>query len=243
MKTPVPLRILLLAVLLAAIAGPVSATTFVQIYVHPGSGTVCLDTDCRVNVGTLQGTGSTSFRDPACGTDHTLRVYDTAGYEDYTDTVYVDYHCDSVTRTISLSPVPTETATAGPPTGTLQVYISPGPASAEVCLDSQTCEVNDGPAVDTWSVQFADVSADSPHTLSVDANGANNGYQPAVQQVSVAPDQVTTATINLVPLATVATTPPAAATTTPLGGEAVVLALGAAGALAVLRHRGKDGGQ
>ncbi|ABS56544.1 hypothetical protein Mboo_2030 [Methanoregula boonei 6A8] len=241
MKSTDPRCIVLLIVLLAAFAGTVSATNYVWIFVHPGSGTVCLDSSCQVNVGTLNGYSSTSFGAPACGTDHTIRVYNTAGYEDYTDTVYVAANCYDVTRSIYLSPIATETETEGSSTGTLHVYISPAPASTEVCLDKLTCQVNNGPAADTWSVQFDDVSGGQQHTLTVDADG----YQPASQQVSATPGQVSTADISLVPVpagtapsATTASAPAAAGTTaSPLGTEVVVLAAGVAGALAVFHKR------
>ena len=242
MNTSTIIRILLFTILVSAITGLVSATNLVQIYVQPGSGTVCLDNSCQVNVGTLQGTSSTQFQGVACGRTHTIRVYNTAGYEDYTGSVYVDYNCDDVTRSISLQPVATATETETPSSssGEVQVYVSPGPAAAEICLDTLTCQVNDGPALDTWSVRFSDVSPGS-HSLAVDANG----YQSAAQQVSVTAGEISTRSISLVPVAVPANTQapggatPAGTTASPLAGGIVVLAAGAAGMLAVFRNRSR----
>lgn len=227
-----PIRALLIIFLFCGLAGAASATSFIQIYVHPGSGTVCLDNDCQVNVGTLSGYSSTQFQDPACGMDHTIRVYNTDGYEDYTDTVYMDYNCDSVTRRIYLEPVPTESP--APETGDIQIYVSPG--LGQVCRDNAECEVSTGEPADTWSVQFSGVSSDESHTITATADG----YQPATVQVSVTPGGTSTVNIQLVALTTetpAGSAPVSETTASPLDGGVLCLAAGIAGALAVFRKK------
>jgi len=237
MTSSVLIRALLFSLLLCGLAGTVSATSYIQLFVHPGSGTVCVDNTCNVNVGTLAGYSSSQFQDLTCGMDHTVRVYNTAGYQDYTETVYMDYNCDSVTDRIYLEPVPTESP--APETGDIQVYVSPG--LGQVCRDNVECEVSTGEPADTWSVQFSDVSSDESHTITATADG----YQPATVQVSVTPGTISTVNLQLVPLTTGtsagATASPAgsapATTASPLSGEVVLLAAGIAGALAVSGKR------
>lgn len=179
--------------LLIALAGTASAASnYVQIFVHPGSGTVCLDTQCEVNVGTLGGYSSTQFHDVTGGRDHTIRVYNTEGYEDYTTEIYMDYAGDPVTRTIYLDPV----ATPGPAAeaGTIQLFIKPG--IGEVCLDNRDCEVTEGDTSETWSVQFSDVETGIAHTITI----MTDGYMTATREVSVNPGEMKTLEINLQPV-------------------------------------------
>lgn len=187
-----PLRgaILLLAILMLA-ATAAAETNYVQIFVHPGSGTVCLDTDCQVDQGTLSGYSSTRFEGVTGGQDHTIRVYDTEGYEDYTVDIYMDYAGDSVTRTIYLDPL---TTPEQPEAGSVQVFVSPG--LGQVCIDGRECESAAGTPMDTWSVRFSDVESDPLHTITVTADG----YQTETREVTVRPDQVTDVSVTLQPI-------------------------------------------
>jgi hypothetical protein len=186
-------KILLLLCLLALVAGAAANTNTVQLFVHPGSGTVCLDSQCRVNVGTLSGYSSVQFGDVASGQDHTIRVYDTAGYEDYTDTVYMDLSGHSFTSRIYLEPV--SITTPPPGTGDIQVFVSPG--LGQVCLDNRECESSVGDVTTTWSVRFSDVSSDTPHTLTATADG----YLPYTTTVGVQPAGISDVDITLQPAA------------------------------------------
>ena len=64
--------IILFLVLFFLVATAAADTNTVQIYVHPGSGTVCLDKTCMVNRGTLSGYSSTQFAGVASGEQHTI---------------------------------------------------------------------------------------------------------------------------------------------------------------------------
>jgi hypothetical protein len=234
MSLPVSARGILLVILLSALVTAASATSYIQVFVHPGSGTVCVDDTCQVNVGTLNGYSSVQFQDVTCGMDHTIQVYGTEGYTDYTDTVYMDDECDSVTRRIDLDPIPAES-------GDIDVYVSPG--VGQVCRDDEECEVSSGDNTDTWSVHFSGVSSDELHTITVTAEG----YEPVSEKVSVMPGEVSTVEILLVPLAITSADIPAGtlvvleplATTraSPTGTMFVFLALVTAGLLAVYRSR------
>ena len=114
-------------------------------------------------MGTLNGYSSTQFQGVASGQQHTIQVYNTAGYQDYTDQIYMDQSGHSMTFSIYLEPVPIETPAPG--TGTIQVTVSPG--LGQVCLDNHECESSTGEPSTFWSVQFSDVSADIPHTITV----------------------------------------------------------------------------
>lgn len=183
--------ILLLA--LTCLVATVAGTSFIQVFAHPGGGTVCLDETCNVNVGTPSGYSSSQFQDLTCGRDHTIRIYDTDGYEDYTEDVYMDYNCDSVTRSIFLEPVPATPVPAG--SGDIQLFISPG--IGMVCRDDVECESSIGVDVDTWSVRFSDVTPNTVHTITV----AADGYQPYSTQVTVPPGAISDVDIALQPLA------------------------------------------
>jgi type 1 fimbria pilin len=190
-----PSRFAAIVILLIALAGAASAASnYVQIFVHPGSGTVCLDTQCEVNVGTLGGYSSTQFHDVTGGRDHTIKVYNTEGYEDYTTEIYMDYAGDPVTRTIYLDPVATPEPAATPAAGTIQLFIKPG--IGEACLDDRECEVTGGDPSETWSVQFTDVETGAAHTITV----TTDGYVTATREVSVDPGEMKTVEITLQPV-------------------------------------------
>jgi hypothetical protein len=180
------LALLMLIVIAAA------TTNTVQLFVHPGSGTVCLDSVCEVNVGTLEGYSSIYFEGIESGKDHTVRVYNTAGYEDYSETLYMDLSGNPLTSRIYLEPFPTETQV--PPMGDIQVYVSPG--LGQVCLDAKECESCFGEPTTSWSVRFSDVSSDITHTITVTADG----YQPFSTQVAVRPGLISNEDISLQPV-------------------------------------------
>jgi hypothetical protein len=191
-------RIILSLALLILVATAAADTNTVQIYVHPGSGTICLDSSCQVDRGTLGGYSSTQFGNVASGQQHTIRIYDTDGYQDYSDQVYMDQSGHSMTFRIYLEPVPSQTVSPG--TGTIQVTVSPG--LGQVCLDAKECESSTGEPSTFWSVQFSDVPADTAHTITVTADG----YQTYTQSVSIQPDQRNDVDITLQPLQQAAVT-------------------------------------
>jgi len=196
-------RIICIFALLSLVATAAATTNIVQVFVHPGSGSVCVDTTCQVARGSLSGYSSTQFDTVAGGRDHTIRVYNTPGYVDYTDTFYMDYNGDTVTLQIYLVPVATETAapvTTSSGTGTVRVFVSPG--LGQVCIDNKECESSTGAASASWNVDFDDITAGSAHTITVTADG----YRTATTQISVLPDQVNEADITLQPIPSAADT-------------------------------------
>lgn len=222
-------RLILLILALASLTAIVSGTSFIQVFTHPGGGTVCLDDTCNVHVGTAGGYSSTQFADPTCGRDHTIRIYDTAGYEDYTETVYMAQNCNAFTRSIFLEPIP---ATPAPPgSGDIQLFISPGVGM--VCRDDVECESSFGEGADTWSVRFSDVTPNEAHTITVSADG----FQHYTTQVTIPPGGITNVDITLQPL-TSAGSPPGqplatkAAIPAPLSAVAVLVA-----GIAILHRR------
>ena len=143
------------ALMLTGTAAAAGSTYYVQLYVYPGSGIVCLDNQCQTSTGSITGTGSIRFEDVAGGMDHRIRVYSTPGYQDYTDSIYMSYYGSSVTRYIYLEP-------SSPPTGNIQVQSNPSGATA--CIDgTSTC--------DTTPTIFRDVAAGTYHTVTVSLNG------------------------------------------------------------------------
>ena len=55
-ESSLPIRkIVLFFALLALVAIAAAETNYIQIFVHPGSGNVCLDNTCQVDRGTLAG--------------------------------------------------------------------------------------------------------------------------------------------------------------------------------------------
>ena len=232
-------KIMLFLALLCLVATAAAETNTIQLYVHPGSGTVCVDSQCQVNVGTLSGSSSTYFKGVASGQQHTIRVYGTDGYQDYTDQVYMDQSGNHMSFTIYLEPVPVQTAS--PDTGTIQVTVSPG--LGQVCLDSRECETSTGDTSTYWSVQFSDVPADVAHTITVTADG----YQTYTQQVSIQPDQRNDVDITLQPLQQV-TAPAAQArqsvplavpqtTKSPVAIFTIIAAVGICGAIQLIRKK------
>lgn len=230
-------RIICIFALLSLVATAAATTNIVQVFVHPGSGSVCVDTTCQVARGSLSGYSSIQFDTVAGGRDHTIKVYDTEGYEDYTDAFYMDYNGNTVTLQIYLVPVATETAapvTTSSGTGTVRVFVSPG--LGQVCIDNRECESSTGAVSTSWNVDFDDVKAGSAHTIMVTADG----YQTATTQITVQPDQVNEADITLQPIPSAADTTSANSGAAPvtragLGGEMALVAFGICGAVFVGR--------
>jgi hypothetical protein len=234
-------RAILFLAILTLVATAAAETNTIQIYVHPGSGNVCLDNTCQVDRGTITGYSSTQFLNVAGGQFHTIRVYDTEGYQDTSEQVYMDINGNSFTRRIYLEPVSTQPASTGTSTGTLKVYVSPG--LGQVCLDTQECESSVGEPSTTWSVRFDDVATDTSHTITVTADG----YQTSSTQVTVLPDRIGEVDVTLLPLpqATAPAVagqppqPPAPPQTTkaPLDGSVALFAAGICGAAFVFLNR------
>jgi hypothetical protein len=218
-------RIALFFGLLSLVASVAATTGTIQVFVHPGSGTVCLDTACKMNQGTIDGTGSTTFDGVEAGRYHMLNVYGTEGYEPYLKQIYLDPSGASLTRDIYLDKAPVSPAE----TGSIQVFITPD--GGEVCLDRQ-CDVSVGDSTGSWSVQFTDVTANTYHTLTL----THPGYETYSTQVRLLPDQASTMDISLKRLppgsTPIATPPPLQATPAPLptkAGLPWILALAATG--------------
>jgi hypothetical protein len=232
-------KTILFLALLVLVATAAAETNTIQLYVHPGSGTVCVDSTCQVDRGTISGSSSTYFAGVASGQQHTIRIYGTDGYQDYTDQVYMDQSGDHMSFTIYLEPVPVQTA--APDTGTIQVTVSPG--LGQVCLDSKECESSTGETSTYWSVQFSDVPAVATHTITVTADG----YQTYTQQVSIQPDQRNDVDITLQPLQQATapaeqaqqSVPPAAprSTKSPVAIFTIIAAVGICGAPHLIRKK------
>jgi hypothetical protein len=232
-------RIFFVFALLALVATAAANPNVVQVFVHPGSGTICVDSTCQVAVGSLSGYSSSQFANIAGGRDHTIKVYDTDGYQDYTDQFYMDYNGDDVTLQVYLDPLTTGTptpATTSPQTGTVRVYVSPG--LGQVCIDNRECDTSTGASSSTWNVDFDDVMAGTSHTITVTADG----YQSATTQITVLPDQVNEADVTLQPLSTAtetdSTTPAPQATRAGLDAVPVIGALGGSGIVFLFRKNG-----
>jgi hypothetical protein len=192
-----------------------------------------MDDTCEVSVGTPSGYSSTQFHDLTCGRDHALKIYNTAGYEDYTEDVYMAYNCGSVTRSIFLEPLPATPAPQG--SGDIQLFISPGVGM--VCRDDVECESSVGKNVDTWSVRFSDVTPNEAHAITVTADG----YQAYSTQATVPPGGITNVEIALQPLSaaeTPASQQPAATKAATMGWVPVTAAL-IAGMAFLLRRDGQ----
>ena len=226
--------VLFLALLLLVVTATADTNT-IQLFVHPGSGTVCIDSSCQVDRGSLSGYSSTQFQGIASGQQHTIKVYAPDGYQDYTDQVYMDASGHSMTFSLYLEPIPVQTPAPG--TGTVQVTVSPG--MGQVCIDNRECESSTGDPSTFWSVQFSDVPADISHTITVTADG----YQPYTQQVSIQPNQRNDVDITLQPLPQMAV--PAqpvqqsvpSATKSPVAPLSIIAAIGICGIFFVCRKK------
>jgi hypothetical protein len=189
------------------------AVTGVQVYVTPGSGTVCIDnSQCRVNVGSIDTTGSTQFTGVAEGY-HTITVDSTDGYEDYSRQVYVTMgkfttiHIDLDSSTTPL----TTATTILPATGTVRVYVDR--LGSTVCLDNADCRdyVGGSPGTGTGTTLFTGVSANTRHMITV----AADGYRPYSREILVTKDLVNTVDVSLQPVSVTTTLTTVTATVTP----------------------------
>lgn len=188
--------VVLLVLLLSLAASVTAATGTIQINVHPGGGTVCLDTTCRDNQGVPGGTSTTVFENVEAGRYHMLNVYGTDGYEPYLGQVFLDAKGTPLSRDIYLDPLPAQSTG----TGTLRVFITPD--GGKVCLD-RMCELSSGDRTGSWSVEYTEAAANSNHTLTI----TNDGYETYTAQVHLMPGETTTMTIALHPLPAGSTQP------------------------------------
>jgi hypothetical protein len=187
--------------------------TGIQVYVTPGSGTVCIDnTQCRLNVGSIDATGSTQFTGVSGGY-HTITVDSTEGYQDYSTQVYVTMGKFTTVR-INLGPEVTPlttTTTIVPAVGTIRVYVDR--LGSTVCLDNADCRAYvggySGPG--TGTTLFEEVNANTRHTITV----AADGYRPYSREITVTKDLVNTVDVTLQPIAGATTPPIVTATATP----------------------------
>jgi hypothetical protein len=203
-----------------------SSSTGVQVFVKPGSGTVCLDNvQCHMNVGNAGSTGSIQFTGVKEGY-HTITVGSPAGYQDFSKEVYVTMgrfttlNIDLVPYFTPVIPVTPQT----PATGNIRVYIDR--VGSTVCIDNGNCRDNVGGAGGPGSgtTLFSDVMVGTAHTISV----ALQGYEPYSLQVSVGKDQVNTVDVALKPLASGTTAPVSGSSLPPTkAGIGVIPVLGA----------------
>lgn len=230
-------RVILLLLLLSLVATATAATGTIQLNIHPGGGTVCLGTVCKANLAMEGGFGSVLFENVEAGRYYMVNVYGVEGYKPYLKQVYLDPLSTTLTRDISLDPVPAAS------TGTGTVRISVTPDGGKVCLD-RMCEVSSGDRTGSWSVEFTDVSANTYHTLSV----TNEGYETWTSEVRLLPGQTSTMSVTIKPLApgstpVPVTTPPSAPapgpTSADLPGMAAFLALGICWAALAMKRTGK----
>ncbi|NMB78594.1 MAG: PEGA domain-containing protein [Methanomicrobiales archaeon] len=226
-----------LFLLLVCGAAASAATGTIGITVFPGGGTVCLDTDCKGAPSSPGEPATITFSGVEAGCYHTLTVYDTEGYEPYSGQVFLDISGTSLAREVRLKSRPAVIQE----TGMLRVHISPDGGKA--CLD-RMCELSSGDGTGSWSVDFIDVTANTPHTLTL----ASNGYRTYTEEVRVLPGKTTELAVTLEKLppgstpdtttAPVLTTQPRP-TPVPLPGwiVAIALAICGAGVLVLRRHR------
>jgi hypothetical protein len=230
--------IVLIIALLSLATTVTAATGTIQINVHPGGGTVCIDTTCKGNPGTADGTSSISFENVEAGSYHMVNVYGTPGYKAWLGQIFLDPSGTSLTRDIWLEPLPAQ----APETGTVRIFITPD--GGRVCLD-RMCELSRGDGTGSWSVEFTDITANTNHTLTV----ANEGYNTFTFDVRLLPGQTDTLSVILKPLPpgnTTSPTPIPLPTTEPqptqagLPGVIALLAIGICGVVLVLGRRGQE---
>ncbi len=176
------------------------SSTAINVTVHPGSGTVCLDnSDCRSHVGAAGSTGSTRFTGVSPGY-HTISVESPAGFRDAMQLVEVALGktADVNIELVSVA-TPITTAPATPPaTGTVRVYVDH--TGSTICLDNVDCYVNVGGSsgLGTGTVVFDEVSTDKAHIVTI----AEEGYRPVSTPITVSKDMITTVDVKLQPIST-----------------------------------------
>jgi hypothetical protein len=181
--------IVLLFALLTLAASASAATGSIQINVHPGGGTVCLDTACKECPATPDGPGTVTFENVEAGWYHMLNVYGTPGYEPWLGQIYLDLSGTALTRDIYLQPLPKK------PAGTATVRVAITPDGGKACLD-RMCELSSGDGSGSWSVQFTDIEANTNHTVTI----AREGYATWTTEVRLLPGQTSTMSVVLDPL-------------------------------------------
>jgi hypothetical protein len=182
--------ILLIFAFLILVATASAASSMIQVNVHPGGGTVCLDTVCQVDQGTINEISSTKFENIETGRYYMLNIYGIKGYKPYLAQIYLDASGHSLARDIYLEPLPPSVSA----TATITVFITPN--GGKVCLDDRQCEVSVGTPSGSWSVQYTGVTANTYHTITI----TNPGYQTSATQIHLLPGQVSTLDITLKPL-------------------------------------------
>ena len=172
--------------------------TAVNVSVHPGGGTICLDNmDCRAHVGAAGSTGQTRYTGVSPGY-HTISVESPAGFQDASQLVKVDLGKTSEIS-IELSASGTPVVTTGSEsvsTGTVRIYVDR--TGSTICLDTTDCYVNVGGSAGpgTGTAVFSDVTTDKAHIITV----TTDGYRTVSTPVTVTKDMITTVDISLLPL-------------------------------------------
>jgi hypothetical protein len=208
--------------------------TGIRVFVRPGGGNVCLDSVlCHISLGAPGSTGSTVFTGVSPGF-HTVTVDSTDSFQDASVRAHVIMG-SIATIVIDLTP-------ASIPTGTIRVYVNP--PGSKVCIDNGDCRGNVGgnDVTGTGFVDFAGVTVDAPHTISVTADG----FTPASTQVQVGPERVGVVNVVLkpVPVTTPMPTPLPVALPSPLRTQSspglvpVLGGLSLCGVLVLFRKKG-----
>lgn len=179
-------RILGIFLLLSLAATALAATGTIQINVHPGGGTVCIDTVCKENPSAPGEVGTITFDGVESGSYHMLNVYGTEGYEPYLGQVFLDLSGTSLTREITLKKSPVQ----APEFGSVRVYITPDGGRA--CLD-RMCEISSGDGTGSWNVEFTEVTANTYHTITI----SHDGYESYVKEIYPVPNKVITLSVTL----------------------------------------------
>lgn len=231
-------RIVFLFAVLSLVATVTAATGTIQISVHPGGGTVCLDTVCKDNPAATDGVGTITFENVETDSYHMLNVYGTKGCKAYLGQVYLDSSGKTLTRDIILETLPQQTVEPG----TVNLDITPDGGKA--CID-RMCEHSSGDGTGSWSVQFTDVSANTNHTITI----ARDGNETYTTEILLVPDQTVSKSVILEPLLPGSTPHPTPAPLSPptpeptqagLPGWIAFLATGTCGLVFVLRNHGQN---
>ena len=193
-----PAGVLVLILILALAATVSAATGAIQLNVHPAGGTVCLGTVCKDNPETAEGVGTVTFDGLETDQYYMVNVFGVDGYKPYLKQIHLDSLSTVLIRDITLEPV----AVTASGTGTVKVFITPDGGKA--CLD-RMCELSSGDGTGSWSVEFAEVSSDRSHTLTISAAG----YEPFTAEMRVQPGQTRSMSVTLDELQPGSTTPPA----------------------------------
>jgi hypothetical protein len=174
------------------------ATTGIRVSVTPGGGTVCLDNgQCRENMGTINGTGSTLYTGLSPGY-HTISVESPVGYVDTTNLVQVNLgKITDVNITLDKFIVQ-PTTTISPITATGMVRVNVDRTGSTICIDNTRCVYNVGgsPGTGAGTTFYNNVTVDKTHTVTV----AAEGYEPFSATVSVTKDVIAKVDVSLQPI-------------------------------------------